>query len=74
MRGDFNLDEWNRRYEDDNTKFPKELIKKNMDWIIETTNCSKEKSENDFKEIAYLAEKAEYSGEVKWLNQITCTE
>lgn len=65
LRGDFNLDEWNRRYEDDNAKFPKELIKKSMDWIIETTNCSKEKSENDFKEIAYLAEKAEYSGEVK---------
>ena len=65
LRGDFNLDEWNRRYEDDNAKFPKELIKKSMDWIIETTNCSKEKSENDFKEIAYLAEKAEYYGEVK---------
>ena len=65
LRGDFNLDEWNRRYEDDNAKFPKELIKKSMDWIIETTNCSKEKSENDFKEIAYLVEKAEYSGEVK---------
>ena len=65
LRGDFNLDEWNRRYEDDNAKFPKELIKKSMDWITETTNCSKEKSENDFKEIAYLAEKAEYSGEVK---------
>ena len=65
LRGDFNLDEWNRRYEDDNTKFPKKLISKHMDWIIETTNCSKEKSENDFKEIAYLAEKAEYYGEVK---------
>ena len=65
LRGDFNLDEWNRRYEDDNAKFPKELIKKSMDWIIETTNCSKEKSENDLKEISFLAEKAEYSGEVK---------
>ena len=65
LRGDFNLDEWNRRYEDDNAKFPKELIKNHMDWILETTNCSKEKSENDFKEIAYLAEKAEYSGEIK---------
>ena len=64
LRGDFNLDEWNRSYEDDNAKFPKELIKKSMDWIIETTNYSKEKSENDFKEIAYLAEKAEYYGEV----------
>ena len=65
LRGDFNLDEWNRRYEDDNTKFPKELIKKSMDWIMETTNCSKEKSENDLKEITYLAEKVGYSGEVK---------
>ena len=65
LRGDFNLDEWNRRYEDDKTKFTKKLIKKHMDWTIDTTKYSKEKSENDFKEIAYLAEKAEYSGEVK---------
>ena len=65
LRGDFNLDEWNRRYEDDKAKFPIKLIKKHMDWILETTNCSKEKSENDLKEISYLAEKAGYSGEEK---------
>ena len=65
LRGDFNLDEWNRRYEDDKTKFPKKLIKKNMDWIIDTTKYSKEKSENDLKLISYLAEKAGYSGEEK---------
>ena len=63
LRGDFNLDEWNRRYQDDNAKFPKELIKKSMDWIIETTNCSKEESENDFKVITYLAENVGYYGE-----------
>ena len=63
LRGYFNLDEWNRRYEDDNTKFPKELIKKSMDWIMETTNCSKEESENDFKVITYLAENVGYYGE-----------
>ena len=28
LRGDFNLDEWNRRYEDDKAKFPKNLINK----------------------------------------------
>ena len=61
LRGDFNLDEWNRRYEDDKTKFPKKLIKKNMDWIIDTTKYSKEKSENDLKLISYLAEKVGYS-------------
>ena len=44
-----------------------------MDWIINTTKYSKEKSENDLKLISYLAEKAGYSGEEKWLNQITCT-
>lgn len=65
LRGDFNLDEWNRRYEDDKAKFPIKLIKNHMDWILETTNCSKEKSENDLKEISYLAEKAGYSGEEK---------
>ena len=65
LRGDFNFDEWNRRYEDDKAKFPIKLIKNHMDWILETTNCSKEKSENDLKEISYLAEKAGYSGEKK---------
>lgn len=65
LRGDFNLDEWNRRYQDDKTKFPKKLIKKHMDWTIDTTKYSKEKSENDLKLISYLAEKAGYSGEEK---------
>lgn len=65
LRGDFNLDEWNRRYEDDKTKFPKKLIKKHMDWTIDTTKYSKEKSENDLKLISYLAEKVGYSGEEK---------
>ena len=65
LRGDFNLDEWNRRYEADKAKFPIKLIKNHMDWILETTNCSKEKSENDLKEISYLAEKVGYSGEEK---------
>ena len=63
LRGDFNLDEWNRRYEDDKTKFTKKLIKKHMDWTIDTTKYSKEKSENDLKLISYLAEKVGYSGE-----------
>ena len=65
LRGDFNLDEWNRRYEDDKTKFTKKLIKKHMDWTIDTTKYSKEKSENDLKLISYLAEKVGYYGEEK---------
>ena len=63
LRGDFNLDEWNRRYEYDNAKFPIKLIKNHMDWILETTNCSKEKSENDLKVITYLVENVGYYGE-----------
>ena len=30
LRGDFNLDEWNRRYEDDIKKFPQNLIDKHF--------------------------------------------
>ena len=63
LRGDFNLDEWNRRYEDDKAKFPKKLISKHMDWILKTTKYSKEKSENDLKVISFLAENIGYSGE-----------
>ena len=63
LRGDFNLDEWNRRYEDDKAKFPKKLISKHMDWILKTTKYSKEKSENDLKAISFLAENIGYSGE-----------
>ena len=65
LRGDFNLDEWNRRYEDDKTKFPKKLISKHIDWILKTTNYSKEKSENDLKEILSLVENIGCSGEKK---------
>ena len=63
LRGDFNLDEWNRRYEDDKAKFPKKLISKHMDWILKTTKYSKEKSENDLKVISFLAESIGCSGE-----------
>jgi hypothetical protein len=59
------IDEWNRRYEDDKAKFPKKLISKHMDWILETTNYSKEKSENALKEILFLAENIGCSGEKK---------
>ena len=65
LRGDFNLDEWNRRYEDDKAKFPKKLISKHMDWILKTTKYSKEKSENDLKVISFYIENICCSGEKK---------
>ena len=65
LRGDFNLDEWNRRFEDDKAKFPKKLISKHMDWILKTTKYSKEKSEIALKAISFLAENIGCSGEKK---------
>jgi len=40
-RVDFDLTEWNRRYEDDLKQFPTEVIKKEVDYIVENYNFNK---------------------------------
>ena len=43
LRGDFNLDEWNRRYKDDLEKFPQNLIDKHFKLKIENKNIENSK-------------------------------
>lgn len=43
LRGDFNLDEWNRRYEDDKAKFPQNLIDKHFKLKFENKNIENSK-------------------------------
>jgi guanylate kinase len=40
-RGDYNEPEFNRRFEDDSKNFPEDLIKKEIDYIIKSTDSNK---------------------------------
>ena len=40
LRGDFNLDEWNRRLNDDNTQFTFDTIAKEYNYIIDNHNLN----------------------------------
>ena len=43
LRGDFNIDEWNRRYKDDLEKFPQNLIDKHFKLKFENKNIENSK-------------------------------